>query len=255
MLGITTVVYNQLSFCQQAIEAVLMKTRNPFYYVIIYNGSPYPGVRQYLEKLRGDLRPNRAECYLMIKYNEKNLGVSSAYAQGYQELKAQGCLYFIKLDDDTVLQTEGWDHIMLDAFTRFRDLAVLSADLDRGKQEGPSITKSKGNIDLEVFPDNPCVGGAATMYPMWLFESMGFFKNFGLYAHEDGEFCARVKQAKLTTAYIRNVKAIHLARTDVSDKYLDDWKLQYHYGKTKLDYPTWLKECEDKEVKEVQDGI
>ena len=251
MLGITTVVYNKLDFCKQAIEAVFRKTKEPFYYVIIYNGSPYEGVREYLKELEEEKRPNPAECYLMVKYNEQNLGVSKAYAQGYAELKNQGCLYFVKLDDDTVLQTDGWDRIMLDAFTRFRDLGALSADLDRGKQTGPSIVKSKGDIEIEEFPGNPCVGGAATMYPMWLFESIGFFKDFGLYAHEDGEFCARVKQAKLTTGYIKNVKAIHLARTESADKAYDFWKLLYHSGQTKLDYPNWLKEYE--EIKEVQD--
>lgn len=240
MIGITTVVYNQLAFCQQAIEAVLEKTKGPFFYVLVFNASPYPGVKEYIQSIE-----NKVD---KVIYNQENVGVSQAYFQGYQECVKAGQLYFVKLDDDTVLQTQDWDQIMLDAFTRFPDLGVLSVDLDSGKQTGSFVVSQKGNFCIEEY-ENVCVGGAATMYPMWLFRSIGFFKNFGLYAHEDGEFCARAKGAHFKIAYLQNVKANHLGRGENSDQMYDGWKTAVHFSGEKRDYPTWLREEFEDQVK------
>lgn len=240
MIGITTVIYNKLDFCQQAIEAVLSKTKEPFFYVLVFNASPYPKVKEYVEGLEGKVDK--------VIYNQTNIGVSAAYAQGFDLCAKEGCIYFVKLDDDTVMQTESWDNIMLDAFSRFERLGILSADLDAGKMDGPYTISGKGDIRIEEF-ENPCVGGAATMYPMWLFESIGFFKNFGLYAWEDYDICVRAKEANFRTAYIQNVKALHLARTENSDKDYDFWKLAVHHSQETRDYPTWLREEFGREVK------
>lgn len=242
MIGITTVVYNKLEFCKEAIEAVLNKTERPFFYVLVYNASPYPGVKEYIQSLEDKVDK--------IIYNDTNMGVSYTYFQGYQECKQASVDYYVKIDDDTILQTPNWNSIMLDAFNRFEKLGVLSADLDMGKQTGPFTVSMNGPLEIEEY-ENPCVGGAATMYPMSLFESIGFFADFGLYAHEDGEFAHRAKQAKYRTAYIRQVKAKHLARTDKADKAFDSWKIAVHFSQEKRDYPTWLREEFNKEVKEV----
>lgn len=237
MLGITTVVYNKLDFVKRTVEAVLENTKKPYCYILVYNDSPYKNVHDYICELQ------RENDYLMFVFNKRNAGVTKAYNQGLSELiKANHSLtYFAKVDDDTIIQTKNWNEKMIQAFEDFPKLGVLSANIDSGKQVGRYKELKKNKTTLEVF-EAPSVGGGCTIYPMELFKTIGFFRDFGYYGVEDGEFAIRARRENYITAYLKDVHCKHLGRTDESDKYFDTWKLLYWNGKTELDYPTWLKE-------------
>lgn len=240
-LGICTVVYNQPLFVQRTIDALLQNTVGDYCYCLIFNNSPYKGTRDVVERF--------ASRVDKIIYNIENLGVSAAYNQGFDYLKIQKVDFYLKLDDDTVIETRDWDKRMLDAFTAFPELGVLSADIDMGKQVGDHVEMTNKGTTIQVF-ENPSVGGACTMYPMKIFDSLGLFNNFGFYGQEDGEFASRVRSAGYMTAYLKGTNVKHLGRGEGSDPFYDSWKLEYWYRRTELDYPTWLKaNKEDKEEK------
>src|SRR3972149_10165916 len=165
MIGICTVVYNKLYFVKSTVEAVLENTTPPYVYVLVFNDSPYPGVKEYVESLQ----PQR----IKIIENPSNYGVTKAYKQGLDWLKYQHFAwtpapwkvkYFAKIDDDTIIQTKGWNEKMLEPFKYYKNLGILSANIDSGKQTGPfkKLFPAASNPDfhfsLEVF-NNPCVGG------------------------------------------------------------------------------------------------
>jgi len=230
MIGIVTVVYNQLEFVKAAIDAVIEKTKPPYLYVIVYNQAPYPGVLEFVRSLKG----------VILIENDENVGVTKACKQGYDRLVEAGIELMVKVDDDTVIQTEDWNKKFIQAFMTFKNLGILSADIDRGKQVGPSKMTVANGLGIEQFA-NPCVGGGFTAYPVKLFEHIGFFQDFGFYGQEDGEFANRVSNAGLKTGYLQNVKVKHLGRTGESDEDYDQWKLLYWNRKTALDYPEWKK--------------
>jgi len=237
MLGIVTVVYNQLSYVKATIDAVLEKTKPPYVYYIIYNQAPYPGVLEYLRSLKG----------VILIENKENVGITRALKQGYELIKEANIELMVKVDDDTVVQTDDWNQKFIRAFMSFESLGILSADIDTGKQVGPSKMAVKNGLGIEQFL-NPCVGGGFTAYPTKLFDHIGFFKEFGYYGQEDGEFANRASNAGLQTGYLQNVKVKHLGRTKESDQDYDAWKLLYWNKQTELDYPEWKKTLERKEI-------
>ena len=248
MIGICSVIYNKLDFVKRTVEAVLENTTPPYVYVLVYNDSPYPGVKEYIESLESD--------FIRIIWNRENKGVTKAYKQGYDFVKQMALVhYFAKIDDDTIIQTKDWDKKMIEAIEEFycrsNPVAILSANIDSGKQVGP-FKELQGpfdkNIIIEVF-DNPCVGGACTVYPIELFEKIGFFKDFGYYGQEDGEFANRAVEAGYFTAYLRDVHCKHLGRTKESDPLLDAWKLEAWSQQTKKEFRIWAKEKYGKIVK------
>ncbi len=234
MLGIATVVYNQLDFCKQAIEGVLNNTEGEYAYALLFNDSPYDGVLDYLKTLTDKVS-------IMI-ISEENLGVSRGYGECLNALiKKHPIDYFAKVDDDTVIQTPGWNTKMLAAYKAFPRLGILSADIDNGKQVGPMREYEKDGVTLEVY-DNPSVGGACTIYPLELFKAVGFYGSYGFYGHEDGELAHRARLNGYMTAYLKGVDVKHLGRTAGSDKDYDDWKIEYWFQRTDKDYPSWKKE-------------
>ena len=242
MIGICTVVYNKLDFVKRTVEAVLKNTITPYFYVLVYNDSPYPGVKEYIESLSSQVK---------VIMNPSNVGVSRAYKQGFDWLKEQSLgplhiKWFAKVDDDTIIQTSGWNGMMLRTFELFPNLGILSANIDSGKQGGNYREIKKDDhrqspITLEVF-DNPCVGGACTVYPVELFKKTGFFKDFGYYGQVDGEFANRAVQAGYFTAYLKDAHCKHLGRTNESDPLLDAWKLEAWSKRTNLEFRDWKKE-------------
>ena len=240
MIGICTVVYNQLSFCKRSIESVIENTSTNYCYLVLFNASPYPGVKEYVESLKGKVTS--------VIISDRNIGVGPGYNLGLNHLAKNHKLdFFCKIDDDTIIETRDWDKKMLDAFEAFPKLGVLSADIDRGKQIGDYTETTNKGTTIQVFA-NPSVGGACTMYPMKIFDSLGLFNDFGFYGQEDGEFAQRVRAAGYMTAYLKGVNVKHLGRTDESDPLYDEYKLAYWFKRTELDYPGWLKQEYDKIV-------
>lgn len=236
MIGICTVVYNKLDFVTRCVEAVSEKTEPPYYHVLIYNDSPYPGVKEYLKELE--------EAGLKVIWNVANVGVAKAYFQGYAEMPDE-VTHFVKLDDDTVVLTQGWNKKMEFAYKVWPNLAALSLDIDSGKQGGECEELSHKGVTLEVFV-HPCVGVAATMYPVKAFAKLGFFKDFGYYGFEDLAFCTEAREAGYLTAYLQDVKCQHLGRTHESDSLYDEWKLAYHYKQTDLEFRDWRTKKEER---------
>ncbi len=229
MLGIVSVIYNKLPFVKKTIEAVLENTKEPYHYVLVYNDSPYPGVLDYVNSLPLNV--------LVIK-NKENRGITRALAQGINCLIELGCDFYVKIDDDSIVLTKGWNEKMLHAFEVFPYLGVLSADIDSGKQTGHFEEHTKEDVTIQVF-DRPSVGGALTIYPLEVFKKVGFFKDFGYYGQEDGEFAVRCRAAGYQSAYLKDVNCQHLGRTSESDPLLDKWKIETWYGKTKLEFREW----------------
>ncbi len=242
MLAIGMAAYNKGDFLEASVEAVLEKTEGPYLFCVIDNCPPYADSQTYLQDLR-------KRDGIIVLGGKHNVGIARAHLAAlnfmtnpkYYPLLASHVTHYVKVDDDTVMQTKGWDRFMLSAFKQWPRLAVLSADIDSGKQGGVPKVKKRGGLAIEVF-EAPSVGGAFTMYPLSVFAKYGFFQDFGLYGHEDGEFAQRMRDRERLTAYLRNAKCIHLGRTENSDPAYDQWKTETWSRRTTLDYPSWRKE-------------
>lgn len=241
MIAICTVVYNKLDFVKRTIESVLNNTKPPYLYVLVYNDSPYEGVWEYIEGLK-------TEVDFIIR-NPSNVGISRALAQGLKKvMHAPHITHFCKIDDDTIALTRDWNEKMIDAFEVFPYLGVLSADIDSGKQTGRFEEHTKEGVTIQVF-DKPSVGGALTIYPLEVFKKVGFFKDFGYYGMEDGEFAQRCRECGYQSAYLKGVNCQHLGRTSESDPFFDEWKIAAWCKNTNLDYPDWLRKEHHREVR------
>lgn len=127
-IAVIACVYNSLPLVKEAISAAIDQSRgDETFFFLVDNHSPDPQVGPWIRQLRGRVtvvEPGRnLGCHGGWNFGrEKALETVRAGVPSFD--------YFVKLDDDTVVQTEGWDSLMAKALERLEDYAFISADGD-----------------------------------------------------------------------------------------------------------------------------
>ena len=127
-------VYNTKAVAMQAIEAMFKHTfkHTATEFFLVDNKGPEN------QDIADALRTNPFPTFSPIHWLEpgKNLGCHEGWNYGYDVARKRGeeagkpFTYYVKIDDDTVVQTSGWDEIMALALDTLPDFAYLVADGD-----------------------------------------------------------------------------------------------------------------------------
>lgn len=187
-IGMTT--YNRLEFTRLAIEALLLNTDFPYVLTVVDNAST-DSTREYLheQKRKGIIR------HLVLL--DENVGVAKASNLAWSlEPEAD---YYLKLDNDIVIQKPGWLKQMADAIDRIPVLGAIAYNFETDSyllQEayGCCLRPKKGNL-----------GGACILIPRRTRERLGVWcEDYGLYSEEDADYGRRIISAGLINAYMED---------------------------------------------------
>lgn len=229
--------YNKLDFVQRSALSVVQNAgldHEDFDFRLWDQGSPYPGVQEWLQDIAKHPWPKVEGCGF-------NIGVGAALNQVIETSDSE---YFFKIDDDTALFPLTLPLMLLAYEIAMRSgfpLAVLSADvLGVGKYAGELY-------EVEVAPGvviecAPCVGGGAVLIKREVLEDVGPFRADRLYGVEDGDFAARAMQKGYHNGYLKGAYHMSYCRGEEADPEIDRWKLSYYGNETDLEFPDWLKE-------------
>jgi GT2 family glycosyltransferase len=197
-VNIGRVTYNRLEFTKQAISSIVKYTSFPYVITVVDNGSQ-DGTQEYLKKL---LEKEIIKNLILL---EQNIGVAKASNIAWlQEPKA---LYYLKYDNDIVIQKNNWLSALVSVIDAIPEIGVLgynfepiSYPLQVFKNYRIRI-KEEGNI-----------GGACFLIPKRTRDILGYWcEDYGLYGFEDVDYCFRVKLAGFLNAYMEDEEiGIHL---------------------------------------------
>ena len=235
---VTAVVccYNKLDLVQKAVESVIKYkgiADEDIHCVLWDQESPYPGVKEYLEKVNGETGD-----WLEVRGFGFNVGIGTALNNVIEDTKSK---FIFKFDDDNALLPFTLPLLLIAhslAGSCGFPLAVLSADV-------LGVGKAQGELtEYELWPGlilqcTWCVGGGAVLIPRRVIEDVGPFRADRLYGVEDGDFAYRAVQKGYVNAYLKDAYHVSFCRGEHADPQIDAWKLEYYAGKTDLPFDKW----------------
>ncbi len=205
-VNIGMVTFNRLAFTRRAIEALVLNTDYPHVLTVVDNAST-DGTREYLleQKKNGAIR----NLILM----DENIGVAKASNIAWITEPEAG--FYLKLDNDIVINKAGWLTALVEAAQKISKIGVVGYNFE--SRSYPLC--SRRGIPIRLKKEN--VGGACVLIPRRTWLKLGFWcENYGLYGEEDADYGCRVRNAGLWNAYMEDEDiGLHLpgGKADVID--------------------------------------
>ena len=190
-VSIVMITYNRLDYTNKAIVSLSNRTKFPHTLTVVDNNSQ-DGSKEYLKTLK-----DKGFITNLILLDE-NVGVAKAANIGFS--LTSDADYFLKYDNDIIVQSDTWLEDMVHTIDNIPEIGVLGYNFEpvsfplvnvRGTPVRP---KYEGNI-----------GGALFMISKRIHHELGFFcEDYGLYGEEDADYGIRVIQAGYINAYMPN---------------------------------------------------
>ncbi len=196
-VNICMVTFNRLEFTKPAIASILEFTCYPHVITVVDNGST-DGTVEYLQALKHE---GIITNLILLK---ANVGVAKASNLAWsREPEAE---YYMKFDNDIVLQKFQWLERMVEVMDAIPGLAMLAYNFEPSSYSIQTINEQrvrlkKGNL-----------GGACVLIPKRTQQKLGFWcEEYGLYGEEDADYGLRLSVAGLKQAYMEDEEiGVHL---------------------------------------------
>ena len=205
-LSILMVNYNRLEYLKGTLNSIFENTIHPYEITIWDNASNEEGVKEYLQNLNN---PN-----VKVLFSEKNVGVWRASNQLIAQAKNLYTLGFIKLDNDCIIKTKGWETKWIECCNVNAEVGMLAANIE-GKKERSSDTEMlelNGHRLLSLTHEGT---GGAVYVPGRVFKQLGFYnEEYGRYGHADKDYARRAFTLGLKFCYHRDVEIGRFAVND-----------------------------------------
>ncbi|MDR4494361.1 MAG: glycosyltransferase [Nitrospirales bacterium] len=238
-VNIGMVTYNRLDFTKSAIASLLKYTCYPHKLTIVDNGSS-DGTQEYLKGLQKE----GIITHLILL--ENNIGIAKASNLAWsQEPNAE---YYLKLDNDIVIQKPNWLSNMVEVIDRIPELGAVAYNFEPVSYpvkeiRGMAIRLKKGTL-----------GGACILIPKRTHEALGFWcEDYGFYGEEDADYGLRIMIQGLHNAYMKDEEVgFHLPAGRAA--HIDEKSLRAADGieeETHAEYRAFKDECRRKNVNEV----
>ncbi len=197
-VNICIVTYNRIEFTKQCIESVLQYTDYPYVITVVDNNSQ-DGTKDYLKKLKEE---GKIKNLILL---DDNIGVAKASNLAWSlEPKAR---YYLKLDNDIVIQKPGWLYAMVKVVENVPKIGAIAYNFESKSYPYQIIN------DFKIRIKNPhTLGGACILIPKRTEKKLGFWcEDYGLYGEEDADYGVRIHCAGLFNAYMEDEDiGIHL---------------------------------------------
>jgi GT2 family glycosyltransferase len=190
-VNIGMVTFNRLEFTKQAIDAVLRFTNCPYVLTVVDNCSQ-DGTQDYLKELK-----RRGVIKNLVLLTE-NIGVARASNLAWQQEPQAG--YYLKLDNDIVVQKPGWLNRMVETVDAVPELAALAYNFE------PVSYPLETVHGCRIRPKRDAnLGGACYLIPKRAHEALGYWcEDYGLYGEEDHDHSVRLRLAGFLNAYMED---------------------------------------------------
>lgn len=227
-VNICMVTFNRLEFTKQAIDALARFTNFPYALTIVDNCSQ-DGTQDYLQELK-----RRGVIRNLVLLTE-NIGIAKASNLAWQQESQAD--YYLKLDNDIVVQKPDWLNRMVQTVDAVPELAALAYNFEPVSYPLETVhgcrIRPKRNANL---------GGACYLIPRRGHEALGYWcEDYGLYGEEDHDHSVRLRLAGFLNAYMEDEDiGIHLpggkaGKIDpISHQTTDSREQQLHF-----DYRAW----------------
>lgn len=191
-VNICMVTFNRLEFTKKAVESLVRYTRYPHVITIVDNNSQ-DGSKEYLQELK------RKGIIKNLVLLEDNIGVAKASNIAWsREPEAE---YYLKLDNDIIIQKTDWLSPMVEAIDNIPKLGAIGYNFESVSYPLETI---QGGYRLRV-KRNANIGGACYLIPKRVERILGYWcEDYGLYGEEDGDYSYRIRLAGLFNAYMED---------------------------------------------------
>jgi GT2 family glycosyltransferase/Flp pilus assembly protein TadD/glycogen synthase/SAM-dependent methyltransferase len=231
-VNICIVTYNRLDFTKQAIESILKNTKYPHIITVVDNNSR-DGTKEYLARLK---REGFIQNLILL---DKNIGVAKASNLAWQQ--EPDAAYYLKYDNDIVIQKQDWLMNMVKVINSIPELGAIGYNFEPTNYPSKVVNGHQIRIRRDAN-----IGGACYLIPKRVEEKLGkWCEDYGLYGEEDGDYSLRLRLAGYYNAYMDDENiGIHLpggkaALIDsVSKRGISSQELQEEY-----EYRIWKDSC------------
>ncbi|ANA41219.1 hypothetical protein A2G06_14230 [Geobacter anodireducens] len=190
-VNIGMITFNRLEFTRQSIESIVRHTDFPHTLTVIDNNSQ-DGTREYL------LEQHRRGIIKNLVLLDENVGVAKASNLAWSLEPAAD--YYLKLDNDIIIQKTGWLSHLVDVIRRVPQLGAVGYNFEPTSY--PLHEFNGCRIRLKE-PGN--LGGACILIPKRTEELLGnWCEDYGLYGEEDADYGFRIRCAGLLNAYMED---------------------------------------------------
>ncbi len=197
-VNIGMVTFNRLEFTKQAIDAVARFTNFPYALTVVDNCSQ-DGTQDYLKELK------RRGVIKNLVLLAENIGVARASNVAWQQEPQAD--YYLKLDNDIVVQKPDWLNRMVETVDAVPELAALAYNFE------PVSYPLETLRGCRIRPKRDAnLGGACYLIPKRAHEALGYWcEDYGLYGEEDHDHSVRLRLAGFLNAYMEDEEiGIHL---------------------------------------------
>lgn len=198
-VNIGMITYNRLDFTKQTIASLLVKTKYPHVLTVVDNNST-DGTQEYLKALQ-----SLGVIHNLILLDE-NVGVAKASNLAWNvEPDAE---YYLKLDNDIILQKDSWLEDMVKTYEAIPEVGVLGYNFEPKSYPLETIN----GFSIQTKRERGNIGGAVQLIPKRTSHRLGFWcEEYGLYGEEDLDYGIRTRFAGLINAYMPdNEMGFHL---------------------------------------------
>ncbi len=203
-VNICMVTFNRLEFTKPAIASILDFTCYPHVITVVDNGST-DGTVEYLQALK---KEGIITNLILLK---ANVGVAKASNLAWsQEPEAE---YYMKFDNDIVIQKPTWLERMVEVMDACPAFAILAYNFE-------PLSYSLQTINgQQVRPKVGNLGGACVLIPKRTQKQLGFWcEEYGLYGEEDADYGLRLNLAGFKQAYMEDEEiGVHLPAGRAAD--------------------------------------
>ena len=238
-VNICMVTFNRLEFTKAALTALFQHTCFPHVITVVDNGST-DGTPEYLQVL---LKQGFITNLILLP---ENVGIAKASNLAWsQEPDAE---YYLKVDNDIVIQKPGWLSRMVEVIDRIPELGAIAYSFEPvsypvREMRGVRIRPKAGNLN-----------GACTLIPKRTHQTLGFWcEDYGLYGEEDADYGLRIQRQGWQNAYMEDEQVgLHLPAGRAA--HIDGDTLKATDGieeKTHTEYRAFKDECRRKNVQHI----
>lgn len=195
-VNITVVTFNRLDYTKQCIESVLDTADYPYVLTLVDNGST-DGTVAWLKEQK---EKHRIKNLILHSVNK---GVAVAANDGWE---AEDCYYYMKLDNDVVMQKKSWLGSMVQVADHCTNVGAVAYNLE-------PVSYPLVQIDgFQLRVKNGNLGGGCILIPKRIHWKLGFWcEEYGSYGEEDTDYGVRILLAGYLNCYMEDeTVALHL---------------------------------------------
>ena len=197
-VNISIVTYNRLEFTKQAIASIVRFTNFPYVITVVDNASN-DGTQIFLKELE------QTEVIKNLILLPNNIGVAKASNLAW--LQEPDALYYLKYDNDIVIQKNNWLSALISVVDTVPEIGVIGYNFEPVSYPLRVFNGFKIRVKEEAN-----IGGACFLIPKRTQKILGYWcEDYGLYGFEDLDYSFRVKLLGLLNVYMEDEDiGIHL---------------------------------------------